>query len=69
MRFHGEIDIEGDLALIPPGLQRAVDDFIKEWQLESRIERHELLGIWFWDSGDKAIFDADLDSDSVSVGD
>lgn len=69
MRFHGEIDIEANLALIPSGRQRAVEDFIVEWRLESRIERHELLGIWFWDGGDKAIFDADLDADQVSVGD
>jgi hypothetical protein len=69
MRFHGEIGIEANLALISPGRQSAVEDFIREWRLESRIERHELLGIWFWDSGDKAIFDADLDADPMSVGD
>jgi hypothetical protein len=60
--FNDEIEIEGNLVIMPPVLRDEVEDLVQQMSMEDRIEWVELLGMRFWDSDDERAFNEELDA-------
>jgi hypothetical protein len=60
LAFRGEVECEGNLAIIFSDQQDAVEKFIARMQMEARIQRHDLIGVWFWDTKDQSVMEAEL---------
>ena len=60
--FNYDIEIEGNLVVVPPALRAKVEDLVKQMSMEGRVEWIELLGMQFWDSDDECAFNEELDA-------
>jgi hypothetical protein len=60
LQFRGQINFEDHLAIMFPGQQEAVETFILEYEMGSRIERSDLVAVRFWDTKDQETFESAL---------
>lgn len=60
--FNDDIEIEGNLVIVPAALKCEVNDLIEQMSMEDSVEWVELLGMRFWDSDDERAFNEELDA-------
>jgi predicted P-loop ATPase/GTPase len=58
--FYETTVFQDETALVSPAETRAVEVYILENELESRITRYDLLAVRFWDTEDQRAFEAEL---------
>ena len=60
--FNDDIEIEGNLVIMPPALRSEVEDLVEQMSMEDRVQWIELLGMRFWDSDEERAFNEELDA-------
>jgi hypothetical protein len=60
LAFQGKVVLDGSSALLTVEHQAAVTEFIREYQITERINRTDLIGVWFWSDEDEAAFNEEV---------
>ena len=60
--FNDNIEIDGNLVIMPPALRSEFEDLVEQMSMEDRVQWIGLLGMRFWDSDDERAFNEELDA-------
>ena len=67
LAFGEDVAFDDHLAIVSADQQEAVDAFISDYAIVSRVKRTDLLGVQFWDRQDQRIFEEGLGLSRPSI--